>query len=345
MWIRNSIVRAGLTAAFCGAAALCGTAALAQDAPAAQDAQPQDGPSPSSQVKSEIKRELKELKAQIREQVRAQTSKEATRMILAQVRQQAAQAAQQAAAVSIGRGGSYIGVGIQEIDGERAKALKLREEAGVEVTRVEKDSPAEKAGLLAGDVVLQYNGQRVEGIEQFSRMVRETPVGRDVKLDIWRNGAPAAVTAKVAARPGVIAGDGFNFTVPPLPVMPDIPRSLMTWRTALLGVEAESLDGQLAQYFGVKEGVLVRAVVAGSAAEKAGIKAGDVITKVDDSNVRTPADLSSRVRVMRGKSVDMAVMRDHKEMTLTVTIADEPGGGGSNRNRGRAAQLFEGEQF
>jgi serine protease Do len=251
-----------------------------------------------------------------------------------------------AASVTINRSGSYLGIGIQEIDGDRAKALKLREEAGVEVTHVEKDSPAEKAGLMAGDAVIQYNGQRVEGLEQFSRMVRETPAGREVKLDIWRNGAPQSVAVKVAARRGGVApGDGFSFTIPEIPVMPDIPRNLMTWRTALLGVEAESLDGQLAQFFGVKEGVLVRSVVAGSAAEKAGIKAGDVITKVDDANVRTPSDLSSRVRGLRGKSVDVVVMRDRKEITLNVMIADQQGGGGNNRNRIRANRLIDGEEL
>jgi serine protease Do len=217
--------------------------------------------------------------------------------------------------------------------------------AGVEVTRVEKDSPAEKAGLMAGDVVIQYAGQHVEGIEQFSRLVRETPPGREVKLDIWRNGASQTVTAKVAARRGVVAGvpgDGFQFTLPELP-MPDIPRSLMTWRTTLLGVEAESLDGQLAQFFGVKEGVLVRSVVTGSPAESAGIKAGDVITRVDDSNVRTPADLTSRIRGLRGKSVPIGLTRDHKEMTLNVMIADQNSNGGSRANR--AQRLSDPTEF
>ena len=64
-------------------------------------------------------------------------------------------------------GGSFLGVGLKEIDSDRAKELKLREESGVEITRVEENSPAAKAGLKVGDAVLQYNGQRVEGIEQF----------------------------------------------------------------------------------------------------------------------------------------------------------------------------------
>ena len=87
------------------------------------------------------------------------------------------------------QGGSYIGVMMQEVDSERAKALKLGEATGVEITLVEPEGPAEKAGLKVGDVVLRYNGQHVEGKEQFARMVRETPAGRDVKLDISRGGA------------------------------------------------------------------------------------------------------------------------------------------------------------
>ena len=85
-------------------------------------------------------------------------------------------------------GGSYLGVNLAEIDGTRAKELKLKETTGVEITRVEEGSPAEKAGLKPNDVVLEYNGQRVEGMEQFGRLVRETPGGREVKLVISRNG-------------------------------------------------------------------------------------------------------------------------------------------------------------
>ena len=83
-------------------------------------------------------------------------------------------------------GAGYIGIGMQEVDSERAKALKLHDESGVEITVVEQESPADKAGLKSGDVMLRFNGQKVEGMEQFSRMVRETPAGREVKIDIVR---------------------------------------------------------------------------------------------------------------------------------------------------------------
>jgi serine protease Do len=220
---------------------------------------------------------------------------------------------------------SFLGVGIQEIDAERTKTLKLPEEAGVEVTRVATDSPAEKAGIKTGDVILQYNGQRVEGIDQFSRMVRETPAGREAKLGIFRNGSAQTITAKIAAKSGPMLNGQLLLPLPPgqQPLdlrMPDLPRSLMTWRSGALGVEAESLEGQLADFFGVKEGVLVRSVIKGSAAEKAGIKAGDVITTVDNSKVTTPADISNQLRTLRGKTVSVVVVRDRKEVTVSVTL-------------------------
>src|SRR5579863_369379 len=217
-------------------------------------------------------------------------------------------------------GGSYLGIGIQEINADRAKALKLPQEAAVEITRVGTGSPADKAGLMAGDVVLEYNGVRVEGIEDFSRMVRETPVGRDVKLEILRNGAPQTVTAKIGQHPGPQGfpfPDGFGFP------LPDGPRIFQGWRSPMLGVEAEPLEGQLAQYFGVTQGVLVRSVMKGSAAEKAGIKAGDVLVRLDDSKVTSPADISGRLRGLGGKSVPVALLRDHKEMTVTVAVENQ----------------------
>ena len=108
--------------------------------------------------------------------------------------------------------------------------------------------------------------------------------------------------------------------------MPDLPHTFMQMRSSILGVEAESVDGQLAQYFGVKEGVLVRSVSKGSAAEKAGIRAGDVIVKIEDAHIATPSDISNRLRMLHGKPVPVVLMRDRKELTLTLTIADDDPG-------------------
>ena len=218
--------------------------------------------------------------------------------------------------------GGYLGVGIQQITAERAKTLKLREEGGVEVTSVMQESPAEKAGLKPGDVVVSFNGQKVEGFEQFSRLVRETPVGREVKLEIVRNGVSQTVPVKIDNRPlpRFFTNDGGRFNVPPDVPMPDIPRLFTGLHSPMLGIEAESVDGQLAEYFGVKDsGVLVRSVLRNSAAERAGLKAGDVILRLDDVKVASAADISAKLRMAPGKTVQVSLMRDHKETTLPVT--------------------------
>jgi serine protease Do len=225
-------------------------------------------------------------------------------------------------------GGTYLGVNIAEIDSARARDLKLKETHGVEITRVEDGSPAEKAGLKAGDVVLEYNGQRVEGMEQFGRLVRETPAGREVKLLISRNGSTQTITASVATRKVRALGGnmkelfGPGIEMPEIHI-PDIPQVFTTLRSPILGVEGEALGPQLAGYFGVKDGVLIRSVAKDSAAEKAGIKAGDVITKVDGTKVTTPNELSGALRSSASKKTfPVELVRERKEMTLNVTVED-----------------------
>jgi serine protease Do len=220
-------------------------------------------------------------------------------------------------------GGSYLGVSLAEIDSTRAKELKLREATGVEITRVEEGSPAERAGLKPNDVVLEYNGLRVEGMEQFGRLVRETPGGREARLVISRNGDTQTMMATVAARKARVFGGNIKDFVPEMPEirMPDMPQVFGVWRSPVLGVEAETLGAQLSAFFGVKEGVLVRSVLKDSAAEKAGIKAGDVITKVDGASVTTPNELASAAHSASSKktfSVDL--MRDHKPVSVNVAV-------------------------
>src|SRR6266542_4354195 len=98
------------------------------------------------------------------------------------------QKARTSRAVVVSRSGNYLGVGAIDIDEERAKALNLKEARGVEIKSVDADSPAAKAGLKEGDVVLDYNGTPVVGFEQFARLVRETPAGRQVRISVWRGG-------------------------------------------------------------------------------------------------------------------------------------------------------------
>jgi serine protease Do len=228
---------------------------------------------------------------------------------------------------------SYLGVGVVEVDSDRAKALHLKEERGVEVKNVDEDSPAAKAGVKEGDVILDYNGQRVEGLAQFVRMVVETPVGRKASLGIFRNGANQTLTATIAAR----TGQNYSFSLPapmtpmppmpPMPefTMPDVPSGVMGWQNSTLGYVGEPVDGQLAEYFGVKDGVLVRSVAKNSPSEKAGLKAGDVIVKVDGSNVKSPREITTIVRRASRdkKTLKIDIVRNKHDMTVEITPSSE----------------------
>lgn len=235
---------------------------------------------------------------------------------------------------------SFLGVGVMEIATERAKALKLKDEHGVEVTRVEDDSPAAKAGLKVQDLVLEFNGQRVEGIDQFVRLVRETPPGREVKLSVNRGGQSMSVAATIQARRirSLEMGD-MHIAIPEMEGLPRVRAFEGTLVEAgLLGIEAEGLSSQLAEFFGVKEGVLVRSVGKGSAAEKAGMKAGDVIVKIEDRRVATPSEVTRAVRASERKPLPVTVVREKKETSLSVTLDDERG---TARPRGRSARVQE----
>jgi serine protease Do len=232
-------------------------------------------------------------------------------------------------AVQVHGTSSYLGVYCMDIDGEIARMTGLREERGVLITKVDAESPALRAGLMEKDVIQEYNGQRVEGTAHFSRLVSETPAGRKVNLGVFRNGQTVNLTAQIGARTPQSLSWSATPSAPMAPrppeppsmdlVMPDIPSGLLGWQSSSLGYMSEPIDGQLADFFGVKEGVLVRSVVPKSAAEKAGLKAGDVIVKADGMAVRSPSEISGMLRRQREKRrVSLTVVRAHKEMILEL---------------------------
>jgi serine protease Do len=227
----------------------------------------------------------------------------------------------------------WLGIEISEVNADKAKELKLAETRGVVVESVEPDSPAAKAGLKENDVILSYEGQNVEGTIQFRRLVRETPPGRSIPLSVSRDGSMQSLTVEVGER-----GSGENeapahlygfkmpevqqFAMPELDLSTAIPDA-MDFHTPLLGIGAEDLNGQLGDYFGAPngEGILVREVRSGTAAEKAGLKAGDVITKVDGQAVKSTRDLRVQLRKKTDqKSVTLSVVRKGSEISVPVAI-------------------------
>ncbi len=228
--------------------------------------------------------------------------------------------------------GGWLGVEIAEVTAEKAKDLKLSAVRGVIVDGVEPDSPAAKAGIKEKDVITQYDGQPVEGAVQFRRLIRETPPGRSITLEISRGGSLQNIAVELGDRTDVYVrkmkgkmrdfGGAYSFSMPNVEELPDMPE-VVDSRTPVLGINAEDLTSQLGSYFGAPNnaGVLVREVRPGTPADKAGLKAGDVITKVEGKEVRTLADLRAQLREKSNQaSVNMSVLRKGSEIAVTVPI-------------------------
>ena len=229
-------------------------------------------------------------------------------------------------------GGPYLGVGLVEVDGDRATELGMQEAYGVELSSVQQDSPADQGGLETGDVLLRYADEQVIGAEHFVRLVRETPVGRNVKLRVLRAGSQIDVAVTIGTRKKarsrffVCEGDdsdcelrlpAFQWRFPGLDI--EIPRPRISVRSRYLGAELESIDGQLAEYFGVEEGVLVRAVEENTPGERAGLKAGDVIVAVNGKAVGSSGDVRGAIRsAAAGKEIPLEIMRRRSKKTLTM---------------------------
>jgi membrane-associated protease RseP (regulator of RpoE activity) len=227
--------------------------------------------------------------------------------------------------------GAYLGVDISDVTPERVSALKLKEEKGVEVTMVDQDAPAGKAGIKEHDVILTMNGTTVESAAQLRRMIHETPAGRVIALGLSRDGQPLVVKVQLGDRHKEFSFTGpnmkdFHVEIPEVHVMPDIdiPSINMVVVTSSVrsGLMVENITPQLGEFFGVKNGngVLVRSVEKGSRAEKAGFHAGDVIVKVNDQSVHDTSDFTRAVKSRTGDSVNVGVVRDKKEQNLTLAL-------------------------
>jgi len=217
--------------------------------------------------------------------------------------------------------GSSIGVTVRDAD------------SGVVVQEVREGSPASRAGMKDGDLVTEFDGERTRSAAQFTRLVRETAPGKTVKMAVLRNGMPTTLDITPEAR----GSDDIRFPN----LTRDIDRHLQAlprdfnfdfnlaepWVSVYsprrLGMTVTPLSDQLAAYFGVKQGLLVSEVVAGSAAEAAGLKAGDVITTIRGQAVSSSDDVLRELRdAESGTSVEMRIMRDRKELTVSAKIPE-----------------------
>jgi serine protease Do len=242
--------------------------------------------------------------------------------------------------------GSELGVMVSDLD---AKAST----GGVKIDEVNDDSPAQKAGIRAGDVVVDYDGERVRSARQFTRLVQETPEGRSVAIGLMRDGKKQTVNATSedgrmtwnfgpemdrAMRDAERGTREYRFDLPNFDFHFDdrapgdreprrfeyrVPGGMLPFMSGSrgrLGVSVQSLTPELQEYFGAATGgALVSSVTKESAAAKAGIKAGDVITSINGRRITDSDDLVRELDDLTGE-VTIVLMRDKKEMTLKATL-------------------------
>jgi serine protease Do len=230
-------------------------------------------------------------------------------------------------------GGGRIGVSVADLDPSDAGS---KVSSGVLIESVDADSPAAKAGLRKGDIVVEFDGERVRSVRQFTRLVTETPVGRTVAAAVQRDGQRVTVNLAPREPEGVRLMDGdflrgaeelrnFAYTVPrawrPEGEARREFESLLRPGGAVLGITTDDLSGQLGEYFGTKDGALVSSVRADSLGAKTGLKAGDVITSLNGATVANSAELRRRLaRLESGEEFTLGVVRDKKPMTLKGKI-------------------------
>jgi serine protease Do len=248
-------------------------------------------------------------------------------------------------------GGSYLGVQTREVTKENYAKFGLSRVRGVAVEKVLKDTPAAKAGLQDGDVIIRFNGEAVTSTRKLTRLISEVAADHTADLTVLRNGAEQNISVTMGKRPGarVFSGtfDMPNVTIPEIPnfEMPDIEipkieipegvydleklpdgegKNRVIWNFSsnrVIGVGVSGLNKQLGDYFGVADGkgLLINSVAKDSPAEKAGLKAGDVIVEVDGREVKNSFDLIRLVNEKKEGGINLTVIRDKKRQTISVT--------------------------
>jgi serine protease Do len=201
----------------------------------------------------------------------------------------------------------WLGVAIQPLTQDLAKSFKLGESTGALVSSVVDGSPAAKAGVKTGDVIVEFDGKKVAKSTDLPGLVADMPVGKNVPIVVMRDGKQVRLNAQIAKLEDESSATGAE------------PEG-----KGQLGLSVQPLTPPVARELGLKvrEGVLVRDVVEGGRAAEAGIRAGDVIVEVNRQPVRTVEDLRARVeKRAKNEPIVMLVNRDGETMYLAIPAA------------------------
>ncbi len=228
-------------------------------------------------------------------------------------------------------GDTQVGLSIRDVEAADVTRESLESANGVVVESVTAGGPADEATVRVGDIILAFDGERVRGARQLTRIVQETPPGRTVTLTVRRTGQQHELNITPEAR-SLSAGQWFSpdrlerlgenlgrrFESFRLPGIDGFPM-----RRPRLGIGAQTLTPQLAEYFGVAEGVLVTRVDDDSAVAAAGLQAGDVITAVGEDDLSNVGELWRRLEQRDAdETFALVVIRDGKSLTVTVTLTE-----------------------
>jgi serine protease Do len=230
----------------------------------------------------------------------------------------------------------YLGVLVGDVDSDSAAKLKLKDVRGAVITLIDHDAPAGQMGLKVNDVVLELNGQQIEGAEQLRRMLHEIPPGYNLSMLVSRDGNTLTLATKMGDHKKIVEGfwtriakgsDIFPSVDPGNSLLGngDVPSgSAMPFAffgsTLKVGALVEPLTSQMAEYLGIPGGLMVKQVTRKSEADAAGLKAFDVILKVGTDSITTTADWERSLRANAGKPVPLTILRDKKQQTLTLQV-------------------------
>jgi serine protease Do len=239
--------------------------------------------------------------------------------------------------------GSYLGVQTEEVTKDNFAKYGLREVRGVAVEKVVEGSPAEKAGIQNGDVIIRFNNEEVTSVRKLTRLLSEVAADHQAKVTVLRNGGEREITATLGKRPMPKFDEGaFSMNAPKVPfphvelpslpklepmprvevVPPGAPEQPFVWQmrsNRRIGVGVTPLTKQLSDYFGVTSGVMINDVRADSPAAKAGLKAGDIIVEAEGQEVKGEMDVIRAVGEKKEGDVSLTIVRDHNRQTIRVT--------------------------
>ena len=195
----------------------------------------------------------------------------------------------------------WLGVMIQKVTPELAQSFRIQQPTGALVADVVEGSPAAKGGLQRGDVITSFDGTVIHEMHELPRIVANTAVGKQVKVDILRQGKATTLTVTIVA------------------LKEDAPTA-STDVVGQLGMEVEALTSELSQNLGIRhqEGVVVTTVDEEGPAAAAGIREGDVILEVNRERVRTPEEYTKALRKGAGNPLLLLISRG--ENTLYVAL-------------------------